>query len=482
MMTDERVTTYQTQIDSLTEALSSASASLAADSCADLLLQRAAYTYEFARYLCTHPADASEVRPIYALDSRTMCELAMQDITEAVSITNGALQRNPAVLKLRAKVSFVGLRHCARSHILTALSANRNDEELLEMLAEVTPSVPSAVQSQQQQQQERPTEFALDDDTCRSHFECVLCCRLFREPVTTSCGHTFCRECLLTAMDHSQRCPCCRTPLHVDVRNHPLNVVIAAFLEAAFPNAPSSSANSAQQQTTSSDEEEGSVASAPKTFQLPLFVLGVMFPHITIQLNVFEPRYRLMIRRCLEGSRVFGVTSPSMTSGTVCRILHSQVQPDGRIHITITGERRFKVESVSELDGYKVATATPLVDDPETLQNVTSAQRAWIISYLRRLGQMAPCEAVTAEIEANIARLDDTGLSLMLCGFLPFLRSDDASHAEELLMMTNVVERVQKLRRLEIAHHDARRRATAAVAERTMTPSSPAVSVSSSTD
>lgn len=33
-------------------------------------------------------------------------------------------------------------------------------------------------------------------------FECTLCLKLLYEPVTTPCGHSFCRTCLLQSMDH----------------------------------------------------------------------------------------------------------------------------------------------------------------------------------------------------------------------------------------------------------------------------------------
>lgn len=43
---------------------------------------------------------------------------------------------------------------------------------------------------------------------------------------------------------------------------------------------------------------------------LPLFVLDtVPFPGEELNLHVYEPRYRLMIRRCLEGSRTFGIAT-----------------------------------------------------------------------------------------------------------------------------------------------------------------------------
>lgn len=44
------------------------------------------------------------------------------------------------------------------------------------------------------------------------------------------------------------------------------------------------------------------------TKNIPIFVCTMSFPGIPCPLHVFEPRYRLMIRRCQEsGSRRFGM-------------------------------------------------------------------------------------------------------------------------------------------------------------------------------
>ncbi|KAF7654406.1 hypothetical protein LDENG_00070160 [Lucifuga dentata] len=40
--------------------------------------------------------------------------------------------------------------------------------------------------------------------------ECSLCMRLFYEPVTMPCGHTFCLQCLERCLDHSPKCPLCK--------------------------------------------------------------------------------------------------------------------------------------------------------------------------------------------------------------------------------------------------------------------------------
>ncbi|NTW96963.1 MAG: peptidase S16, partial [Oscillochloris sp.] len=42
--------------------------------------------------------------------------------------------------------------------------------------------------------------------------------------------------------------------------------------------------------------------------QLPLFLLGtVLFPGSTLNLHIFEDRYRAMIGKCLEENTPFGV-------------------------------------------------------------------------------------------------------------------------------------------------------------------------------
>lgn len=53
-------------------------------------------------------------------------------------------------------------------------------------------------------------------------------------------------------------------------------------------------------------------------------------------LNIFEPRYRLMVRRCMEGARRFGMATigPSHVLHDVaceCEIMECQPQPDGCI-------------------------------------------------------------------------------------------------------------------------------------------------------
>jgi uncharacterized protein len=88
---------------------------------------------------------------------------------------------------------------------------------------------------------------------------------------------------------------------------------------------------------------------------LPMFPLGtVLFPYAVLPLRVFEPRYRVMTRRCLDGDREFGVVLIERGSevgggdvrfgvGTVARIVRASELPDGGFVLANVGLRRFRV-------------------------------------------------------------------------------------------------------------------------------------------
>jgi uncharacterized protein len=143
------------------------------------------------------------------------------------------------------------------------------------------------------------------------------------------------------------------------------------------------------------------------TQQLPLFPLQtVLFPGAPLSLHIFEERYRLMIGRCLEESRPFGVVllrSGSETSaddpvarrirdrlgqpplgpsdepvphaiGTTARIGDSVRLEDGRYYVVANGQRRFRIRSIVERRPYLVAAVTYL-DEPVDAAAAAAAAR-----------------------------------------------------------------------------------------------------------
>lgn len=51
------------------------------------------------------------------------------------------------------------------------------------------------------------------DSSLEKHFTCSICMEMFQNPVTTACGHTFCKECLSCNFHYNDRvCPLCKQP------------------------------------------------------------------------------------------------------------------------------------------------------------------------------------------------------------------------------------------------------------------------------
>ncbi|KAK0386316.1 hypothetical protein NLU13_6153 [Sarocladium strictum] len=205
-------------------------------------------------------------------------------------------------------------------------------------------------------------------DATRSEMDCQVCYALYYDPLTTSCGHTFCRNCLHRILDHSRYCPICRRQLTVNPllnrSSCPSNETITKIIETYW-------ADDLRARGEAVANEE---ASRLQDFDVPLFVCTLSFPLMPTFLHVFEPRYRLMLRRALDGDRTFGMVLPRRSRsgddddahfhelGTLLRIVNVQFYPDGRSLIETQGLSRFRVLRHGWLDGYTVGK-TERIDD-----------------------------------------------------------------------------------------------------------------------
>jgi ATP-dependent Lon protease len=105
--------------------------------------------------------------------------------------------------------------------------------------------------------------------------------------------------------------------------------------------------------------------------KLPLFPLErVTYPEERIALHIFEPRYKEMIRVCLEEQRTFGVLlnrgeemAAVGCTATVDRIVNRYA--DGRIDLLAVGRDRFRVLEVFEDLPYLTANVELVRDRPE---------------------------------------------------------------------------------------------------------------------
>ncbi|XP_008587353.1 PREDICTED: LON peptidase N-terminal domain and RING finger protein 3 isoform X2 [Galeopterus variegatus] len=187
-----------------------------------------------------------------------------------------------------------------------------------------------------------------------SDLECSLCMRLFYEPVTTPCGHTFCLKCLERCLDHNPKCPLCKDGLSqcLASRKYSKNVImeelIAKFLPEEF-----------KERRQLYEEEMEELSNLNKN--VPIFVCTMAYPTVPCPLHIFEPCYRLMIRRCIEtGTRQFGMCLGDPDRGfaeygCILEIRNVQFFADGRSVVDSVGKRRFKVLHQGQRDGYNTA-------------------------------------------------------------------------------------------------------------------------------
>ncbi len=115
----------------------------------------------------------------------------------------------------------------------------------------------------------------------------------------------------------------------------------------------------------------------PYERQIPLFPLKtVLFPGGFLPLRIFEPRYRKMVKFCLEHESEFGVvlikegeeTGESATPyqiGTAARILHVEHLEDGLMNILTGGEYRFQILEIQDHLSY-LTGRVEILDGPDT--------------------------------------------------------------------------------------------------------------------
>ena len=207
-------------------------------------------------------------------------------------------------------------------------------------------------------------------EVIRAELECQVCYAIMLDPLTTTCGHTFCRRCVARVLDHANLCPICRRvlPMAPGLKKESSNKRITYILEGILPDQLAARKLAL--------EEEDAV---DEISNIPLFPCALAFPHMPTFLHIFEPRYRLMIRRVMQnGSRKFGMimynhrqilqdelgSSDYMQLGTVLHVDAIQLLRDGRSLIETKGMYRFKVLEGSMLDGYHTGRIQRIDDIP----------------------------------------------------------------------------------------------------------------------
>ncbi|KAM0790065.1 hypothetical protein ACM66B_005393 [Microbotryomycetes sp. NB124-2] len=203
-----------------------------------------------------------------------------------------------------------------------------------------------------------------------SELECQICVQLLHEPITSACGHTFCQSCLARSYDHSDKCPLCRQdfPSYTFFRSQAVNSTLKTITSTLFP------ALYAERQLAANKELSDNEF-------VPLFVCTLSWPNLPTFIHVFEPRYRLMIRRAMDSNRQFGMVLPGRQAGeineygTMLYIRTCNMIEDGRSIVETVGLYRFKILERSTRDGYATGRIER-IDDISPEQELELERRA----------------------------------------------------------------------------------------------------------
>jgi len=184
---------------------------------------------------------------------------------------------------------------------------------------------------------------------------------------------------------------------------------------------------------------------------IPLFPLGqVVFPGMPLQLRIFEPRYRLMVRRCVRDNRPFGVvlitkgsdTDPNaefFPIGCTARIKHVERYQDGPFRIDCVGEQRFRILEVNREETYMQGKVEVIPeqpgDDGPTLDALTERALKLLSDYL---------ELVTGsdQLRDNLLEKEFTPQALSYTIAI-LLRSVPQAIKQEILERPSTTERLQ---------------------------------------
>lgn len=139
----------------------------------------------------------------------------------------------------------------------------------------------------------------------------------------------------------------------------------------------------------------------------------VFFPHHLLPLHIFEPRYREMLRRALEGPRMFAVAMedpqrPASRVGGLGLIRSCVQQSDGTSNLILQGLARVRLEHLVQTRPYVIASPEPVEEPTPSPASETVVREALVAKILEHLETLElPKEAGLGEMKKFLRHLED---------------------------------------------------------------------------
>jgi Lon protease-like protein len=184
---------------------------------------------------------------------------------------------------------------------------------------------------------------------------------------------------------------------------------------------------------------------------LPLFPLNVvLFPRMPLPLHIFEERYQVMIKRCVEEGRPFGVlliregsevgrSAVPQNVGTLARIHAIEPLTEGRLNILTVGTERFRlIDYVTDQEPYLVGFVETFHDEPtqrEALSELVREVTGLFHEYFHALVDHVGIEMPEYELPD-----DPEELSFVLAAVV----QQPLEQRQEFLEMTDTAERLRQ--------------------------------------
>jgi len=207
---------------------------------------------------------------------------------------------------------------------------------------------------------------------------CSICKRIFCEPISLICGHSFCKSCLISKYSYSSSCPTCKEIIHINPYTINTNQILKEILQKKYPR-----------EYNNRLLEYENINNRKQILYMPLFVLGIRcFPDVNFPMHIFEQRYRLMIKRVLQGSQTFGLLSNDERGlkdiGICLKITETNLLPDGRSNINTISTQRFKVIEKWIMDDYVMGKVEIINDEKIQMNDLNKIKELFEI-YERKI-------------------------------------------------------------------------------------------------
>jgi len=164
--------------------------------------------------------------------------------------------------------------------------------------------------------------------------------------------------------------------------------------------------------------------------RLPIVPLpAVLVPGMILPLHISEPRYRLMLRHCLEGSKLFGLTYHPEAEGGVlvipetgsigcaAEILSVTSLPDGCSDVLTVGVCRYRTEGYETQEPYLIAQIDFFEDDPleeEEIAGLVESASSLFVRFARAVETLRDLPPSPLVLPDDYERLSFTIASVVL--------------------------------------------------------------------